>query len=342
MKIALLQSEDTERFGCHLGKRILLRPEWGRDVFLFGDVGVGKTTMLKGFSRGLGIEETINSPTFALVSEYQIPKNLAGLRIFSHLDIYRVDGDSVLALPEIFEKLEDETLVLALEWAEKLPKHILPENRIEIHFSVGTQNEGRDIELSFYDTSIPSDQEIRQILDECAVPVQIRKHTAVVTKVATFLAKKLMAKNYAVDVNLVRSSALLHNILWMCEYKNFSREQFPSDIDESTWNTWNNLYNQYKEMHYSEATSQFLKTKGHDSLADVILRHNSDSAPETLTLEEMCVFLGNYYVVGEKITSIAERLSESGTQTFESIFKAEREMCDMIGLLPEEVVAMEY
>lgn len=91
------------------------------DIFcLSGDLGVGKTVFTQGFAEGLGITDSVNSPTFTIVQEYDGTK-----MPFYHFDVYRI-GD-IEEMDEIgYEDYFFGNGVCMIEWAE-LIKEILPE-----------------------------------------------------------------------------------------------------------------------------------------------------------------------------------------------------------------------
>jgi tRNA threonylcarbamoyladenosine biosynthesis protein TsaE len=116
-----------------LGERLARCLDRGSVVALRGGLGAGKTCLTKGIARGLGIDETITSPTYTIISEYQ------GRLPLYHIDAYRLDGD------EDFENLGGEELlygggVSVSEWSERIPQS-LPENAvfIEILISGGSR-----------------------------------------------------------------------------------------------------------------------------------------------------------------------------------------------------------
>jgi tRNA threonylcarbamoyladenosine biosynthesis protein TsaE len=91
-------------------------------ILLYGDLGAGKTTFIRGLARGLGITEPVRSPTFTLTHEYTIqqPPALRGLPFF-HIDLYRIETAAqlhTLGLDEVFERGG----VAAIEWAERLER----------------------------------------------------------------------------------------------------------------------------------------------------------------------------------------------------------------------------
>lgn len=106
----------TEAFAAHCAAT--LAPDTA--ILLFGDLGAGKTTFVRGLARGLGITEPVRSPTFTLMHEYTIqqPDALRGLP-FLHIDLYRIETAAqlhTLGLDELFERGG----IAAIEWAERL------------------------------------------------------------------------------------------------------------------------------------------------------------------------------------------------------------------------------
>ena len=100
---------------------------WGRMsrrgcvIALSGDLGAGKTQLVKGLARGLGIVACVHSPTFTLVNEYDGGR----LRLF-HLDLYRLETPEQITDAGLEEFLQPDG-VTVIEWAERLN----PESRIQ-------------------------------------------------------------------------------------------------------------------------------------------------------------------------------------------------------------------
>ena len=90
----------------------------GSILLLLGDLGAGKTCLVQGLAKGLGIDEPITSPTFALAQHYQGQ----GGRALVHLDLYRLE--LAAAADELLAQEEEEALalgaVMAVEWPERL------------------------------------------------------------------------------------------------------------------------------------------------------------------------------------------------------------------------------
>ncbi len=109
-------AEETTAFGRTLTE--LLAPP--KLVLLRGDLGAGKTTLVKGIASGFqaAAEEDVTSPTFTLVHEYRGPK--ANLY---HIDLYRVDTPRQLETLGLDDLLADNS-VLLIEWGEKFPRFV--------------------------------------------------------------------------------------------------------------------------------------------------------------------------------------------------------------------------
>lgn len=79
----LADSDATERFGAALARRLAARP--GFVVYLEGDLGAGKTTLVRGWLRALGVSGPIRSPTYTLIEPYRVEA-----RELLHMDLYRL------------------------------------------------------------------------------------------------------------------------------------------------------------------------------------------------------------------------------------------------------------
>lgn len=100
--------EETERLGQCMAR--VLRP--GDIIAYYGDLGAGKTAFTRGLARGLGVKETVTSPTYTIVNEY-----LSGIMPLFHFDMYRLGSSE-----ELFDIGWEDYLVrggvCAVEWSE--------------------------------------------------------------------------------------------------------------------------------------------------------------------------------------------------------------------------------
>jgi len=134
--IVLKGLRDTEKFGERLGN--ILK---GGDVLsLTGDLGAGKTTLTKSIGKGLGVEEYITSPTFALINEYN-----GRVKVY-HFDVYRLDNvDDLYDLG--FEDYFYSDGVTIVEWGDRISE-LLPEETIHIHIEKGKELDERIVTIS--------------------------------------------------------------------------------------------------------------------------------------------------------------------------------------------------
>lgn len=113
----------------------------GGEIFLlFGDLGAGKTSLLQGLASGLGYDKKVNSPTFNILKLYQIDNKAKDIKIFCHIDAYRLNSGNDLLNLGIDEFFQAKDVVVAIEWAEKV-REIWPKNYIKIE--IKTINEIR-------------------------------------------------------------------------------------------------------------------------------------------------------------------------------------------------------
>ena len=137
-QITTHSTEETIAFGRTLAE-FLTPPKL---VLLRGDLGEGKTTLVKGIAAGFGAaaEEDVTSPTFTLVHEYRGPK--ANLY---HIDLYRIDTPRELETLGL-EDLRSENSILLIEWGEKFPR-LQQDQDVEIALEREGEN-GRRIKIS--------------------------------------------------------------------------------------------------------------------------------------------------------------------------------------------------
>lgn len=99
----------------------LARHARGGDVIAYrGGLGAGKTTLTRGIARGLGIEETLTSPTYTIISVYP------GRLPLYHMDLYRLSGDEEFEMLGTDDFLGYEGLTV-IEWSEKAEESLPPE-----------------------------------------------------------------------------------------------------------------------------------------------------------------------------------------------------------------------
>jgi tRNA threonylcarbamoyladenosine biosynthesis protein TsaE len=125
---------ETARFGAELGECI----EHGTCISLVGPLGAGKTVLVGGLCRGLGIEESVVSPTFILLETFQ------GRLPVVHVDLYRLEHERELEELGVFDYVRDGAVLLA-EWGDRSPRlHGMADVEIRI------EGEGSERSITVY------------------------------------------------------------------------------------------------------------------------------------------------------------------------------------------------
>lgn len=119
-----------------LGKKIASALNKSAIIYFKGELGAGKTTLIRGILQGLGISEHIKSPTYSLVETYQINHQ----QIF-HFDFYRVQDKNELEHIGLREYFSQPAIVL-IEWPEIAQDFI---DQPDIECAINIKNEGREL-----------------------------------------------------------------------------------------------------------------------------------------------------------------------------------------------------
>ncbi len=127
-QLLIKNQNDTKAFGKQLAESA--KP--GTIIAMIGDLGTGKTTLSKAIAEGLGVQELITSPTFAIVHQYD-----SGRLPFYHFDVYRI-GDP----EEMYELGYEEYFfgqgVTVLEWADQIMP-LIPKGTLILRLTYGDQ-----------------------------------------------------------------------------------------------------------------------------------------------------------------------------------------------------------
>ena len=132
-KCASLSPLDTECLGEALARDII-NGGLPRFVALFGDLGVGKTAFVRGFTRAIAPTARVKSPTFALVNEYKGET----FSVF-HFDMYRIEDEDELYSIGFYDYADRGGICLT-EWSENI-EYALPEQYIRVEIVKNDQND---------------------------------------------------------------------------------------------------------------------------------------------------------------------------------------------------------
>jgi len=123
--------EETRTFGREIGKGL----SKGDIIALFGELGAGKTVLVKGICEGLGITEGVKSPSFTIVREYIPRKPRQSTNKVYHIDLYRITDPSTILVQEIYEYLRERNGICIIEWADRI-EDVLPPDTIKIYIKI--------------------------------------------------------------------------------------------------------------------------------------------------------------------------------------------------------------
>lgn len=130
IKFRVTDRDQTIKLGEIIGKSL----EPGSIIALKGDLGAGKTVLVKGIAKGLGIEEEPASPTFVIMNSYE------GHTPLYHFDLYRIsDADELLGIG--YEEFFFGKGVSAVEWADRI-EEIFPEYTIYVEIIIPEEENG--------------------------------------------------------------------------------------------------------------------------------------------------------------------------------------------------------
>ncbi len=119
----------------NLGVKIASSLKNGDVIALYGDLGSGKTRLVKGICLGLDVKQMVNSPTFIIVNEYNSTK----FHNIFHFDLYRLKSEEEILAMGFDDYMKNRGIVI-IEWPEHAER-LLPPGTIKIHISHSVENE---------------------------------------------------------------------------------------------------------------------------------------------------------------------------------------------------------
>jgi tRNA threonylcarbamoyladenosine biosynthesis protein TsaE len=125
--------EDTRKLGLAIAKNV----QTPMLIELSGDLGGGKTALVKEIAKGLGITQTVTSPTFNIHRSYKAPNGM----VLEHFDLYRLSDDEIV-LNELIDSLNNPNAIVCVEWAQHFLKSP-DKNHLTIQCHYINENERR-------------------------------------------------------------------------------------------------------------------------------------------------------------------------------------------------------
>ncbi len=138
-------TDSTEKVGRELARLLTVDDALPKFVAMYGDLGVGKTSFVRGFCSELCAGATVKSPTFALVNEYKCPSAIGGIKKVCHFDMYRIADEDDLYSIGFYDYLRPDSLCIA-EWCEMIP-YALPNSYIKVEICKIDLSDKRNITI---------------------------------------------------------------------------------------------------------------------------------------------------------------------------------------------------
>ena len=140
LKFSCKNQSATESLGADLAKRL----SFPSIVYLFGELGAGKTTLCQAIIHAFGYQGVVTSPTYNLIQEYPVAEG-----VIYHMDLYRVDDPSEIEFLGIEDLLNSHSLLL-IEWPQKGLGYLpAPSHEIMFEKQSGLPNDMREIRLNY-------------------------------------------------------------------------------------------------------------------------------------------------------------------------------------------------
>lgn len=288
--------------------KIAMRLAKGGILFLYGDLGSGKTALTKEVGLVLGIKEKIKSPTYTLMQEYLLPSGFK----FYHLDLYRLENmEDVFSLgyEEIIANPEN---LVVIEWADRINDLDKPKKRLDLFLEVLDQTK-RQVKLNFVRENLINRKGILKLFNEFQTPKNVRAHCEMVTSVALELAERLIQNNEIVDVQLLYEGAMLHDLVRLVDFSEFKKENFLEELTDAKWSFWQNLRKRFMGLSHAHAAQIILLEKGYSEVASLIRKHctscilQKKRTEELITWEDKLLYYADKRVKHNQIVSTEER-----------------------------------
>ncbi len=306
IELWLADEQKTALCGSGLSKSLYALP---LELLLSGDLGAGKTTFLQGFAKGLGIENRIVSPTFALEQRYRMPTdNLFEPKAeFTHIDLYRLDA---LQARHVLHATDDHRGLRCIEWwerAECLPAG--PAIRVTMKENKHDGILGRSVAIVFDDADIPEREVIEQWREDVMLPAHIRRHCDAVADMCHDLAQQMLQRGIPVRPKLLRAAAEVHDLLRFLDFRDGGYTGKQSSSQEQA--CWDAIRKLYPGMKHEPACAALLESRGFFALAAIVAVHGLVlPSPRRRTIEQQLLFYADKRVMVDKRVTLDERFAD--------------------------------
>ena len=291
-RIRLRSAQMTQFSGTSLSETLYTIP---LTVCLTGPLGAGKTKFLRGFAQGMGIHDSMTSPTYALEQRYSCVHWGEVL----HIDLYRLEG---AAAKEIITASDDHPGIRCIEWSDRV-EGLTQSADIHIHLEdVPEYPQERDLTITFRDIALPSLRAIEEWRREIKLPKGIVDHCNAVADFALRTADALLQEGHIVRREALKRAAQLHDLLRFMD--------FPEDDQrsEDAWKPWNE---EYASMRHEAACAALLNERGFPAIAQIVETHGLNTPnPPKMTIEQQLLFYADKRVGKTTVMSLDDRFED--------------------------------
>lgn len=311
IKLWLPDANKTASAGASLAATLYGFPV---DIVCTGPLGAGKTAFIQGFAQGLGIRDTLSSPTYALEQRYETGSGIP----FIHIDLYRLNEHQAA---ELIDMTDDHTGIRCIEWADRIKKT----DHRTIHIDLSEEKNGRNLTITFNDMPLPSDKEIGAWRKEVHLPQAVIAHCDAVGNLSQQFAEHLIQHGVIVRPFALERAGQLHDLLRFIDFKASAAPMKHTQTEEDE-RVWAACAERYKGQGHERAISSFLRENGYPEIASITELHGMrEPLNSRETIEQKILYYADKRVMLDTVVSLDERFADfrtryaKGMQTEEAV-----------------------
>ncbi|PLW79363.1 hypothetical protein C0585_08100 [Candidatus Woesearchaeota archaeon] len=204
--------------------------------------------------------------------------------------------------------------------------------------------------------NIPTVPECYRLMSEYSLPINIIRHSEQVAKISVFLGKKLIEKGKEINLELLRVSALLHDIAKPIDFKHFKLDPNFTSFKPSKKDveTWKKLKDESGDLKHEQAGVLLLQKLGYVDVAKIVGKHGYSKVIEGFdNYEEKILYYADKLVKHDQIRPMKERLEEGHKryvggppyskeveETDKKIFELEEELLKKAGVSQKDIIEL--
>lgn len=299
VKIWLKDAKSTVFAGRSLAQTLYSVP---LTIRLFGGIGAGKTTFLQGFAQGLGIDEYVQSPTFALERRYRTLK----FGEFLHCDMHRLSKEDA---QNFLWSSASHPGIRCIEWPERAEVWQPVGPLVDILFDDASPH-CRMLMVRFHDIPLPERFHVQQWRESMHLPQHVCRHSDAVGAYAVVLAGSILQRGVLVRPFLLRRAGELHDLLRFLDFRNRGGPPL-SSYDSRDRSVWEEQRARFVSLSHEAACAAFLDAEGYHAVGSVVRTHGACLPPDSeATIEQKLLFYADKRLKVDEIVTLEERLRD--------------------------------